>query len=175
MHTMLRYFESTKVNREDRVRETLTTMGVSILLGALSTFLGSVPLLFSQSAVFRTLYKAFFAMIILGLAHGLILLPVLLSLFGTEAITAPLSDRDKAPIETVRCCGSESPIKEDDSTDGSSFSGVLDSSNDKDWTPFSSSPKTSNEESPPGSIQSLNVNYVCQPSQTYDQYEVHLV
>jgi patched domain-containing protein len=57
-------------------------MGSSILLGGLSTFLGVLPLAFSTSTVMHTVFTCLFAMVVLGLAHGLIVLPVLLSFVG---------------------------------------------------------------------------------------------
>ena len=57
-------------------------MGASILLGGLSTFLGVVPLAFSTSTVMRTVFICLCTMVVLGLAHGLIVLPVLLSFVG---------------------------------------------------------------------------------------------
>merc|ERR1711972_842 len=52
--------------------------------GAMGTFLGAVPLAFSASALFFTICIAFLGMVLLGSAHGLILLPILLSMFGPE-------------------------------------------------------------------------------------------
>jgi len=57
-------------------------MGASILVGGLSTCLGVVPLAFSSAQVLKTVFISFTAMVTLGLAHGLILLPVLLSYLG---------------------------------------------------------------------------------------------
>ena len=57
-------------------------MGSSILLGGLSTFLGVVPLAFSSNEVNKIVFTSFFAMVALGLGHGLIFLPVVLSLVG---------------------------------------------------------------------------------------------
>ena len=83
IHILLRYYEATPgKSRDDRVKETLETMGVSILVGGLTTFLAAVPLAFSTAEVFRTVFYSFFAMVSLGVTHGLILLPVLLSYFG---------------------------------------------------------------------------------------------
>jgi len=59
-------------------------IGAAVLNGALSTFLAIMLLSVSESYVFRVLFKQFFATVILGAAHGLILLPVLLSLLGPE-------------------------------------------------------------------------------------------
>jgi len=83
MHTLLRYYESPG-NREEKVLDMLSTMGASILTGAVSTFLGTAALAFSSSKLFFTIFVAFVGMVILGSAHGLILLPVLLSMFGPE-------------------------------------------------------------------------------------------
>lgn len=86
MHILLTYYESNLPTREEKVKSTLGTMGASILVGGLSTFLGVVPLLFSTSEIFSTICITFLAMVILGVTHGLILLPVLLSFFGTERV-----------------------------------------------------------------------------------------
>jgi hypothetical protein len=46
--------------------------------------LGTLPLAFSTSDIFTTVFIAFLALVLLGVSHGLILLPVLLSLMGPE-------------------------------------------------------------------------------------------
>ena len=84
MHVLLRYYESNFDSREEKVKDALGTMGASILVGGLSTFLGVTPLIFSASEIFATVCIAFLSMVSLGVSHGLILLPVLLSYFGTE-------------------------------------------------------------------------------------------
>ena len=43
-----------------------------------------VPLFLSKSMVFRTLCTAFFSIVTLGVTHGLVLLPVLLSYCGAQ-------------------------------------------------------------------------------------------
>merc|ERR1712174_135600 len=83
MHTLLRYYESPGT-REEKTVEMLRTMGASISIGAISIFLGAIPLAFSASVLFFTIFVAFLGMVVLGSAHGLILLPVLLSIFGPE-------------------------------------------------------------------------------------------
>lgn len=57
-------------------------IGASVLNGALSTFLAVAVLLFSTSYVFKTLATQFALTVGLGVLHGLVLLPVLLSLLG---------------------------------------------------------------------------------------------
>ena len=54
------------------------------------TFLGISPLILSNSTVFRTFFKMFLGIIVFGLGHGLVLMPVVLSLLGARASgTAP--------------------------------------------------------------------------------------
>jgi Patched family len=83
MHVLFKYYESAG-NRREKTLEMLSTMGTSILLGGLSTLLGTVPLIFSSSGIFYTVFVTAMGIVFLGLGHGLILLPVLLSIFGTE-------------------------------------------------------------------------------------------
>ena len=82
---ILRYHESQFKTREGRVKDTLETMGSSILLGGLSTFLGVIPLAFSTSTILRTVFTCLFSMVVLGVTHGLVLLPVVLSVIGPQA------------------------------------------------------------------------------------------
>jgi hypothetical protein len=57
-------------------------LGLPISQGALSTILGVLGLYLSPSYIFVTFFKMVFLVIVLGALHGLLLLPVLLSLFG---------------------------------------------------------------------------------------------
>ena len=71
-------------SKDVRATETLADIGASVLNGALSTFLAVAVLLFSSSYVFKTLAIQFALTVALGMMHGLVLLPVLLSLFGPK-------------------------------------------------------------------------------------------
>jgi Niemann-Pick C1 protein len=81
LHVLLRFYE-TPGNRKEKVVEVLRTMGSSVLMGGVTTFLGTLPLAFSTSKIFTTVFVAFLALVVLGITHGLILLPVLLCRFG---------------------------------------------------------------------------------------------
>lgn len=83
---MLRYYESTKKTREEKVIDTLETMGASILVGGLSTALGVLPLSLSTSNIMGTVFICFFAMIALGVTYGLVFLPVILSICGPTSV-----------------------------------------------------------------------------------------
>ncbi len=80
-------FQTKRGTRDERVRLTLADIGPAILKGGGSTFLAIMFLAASQSLVFQTMFKQFFITISFGLAHGMILLPVLLSLVGLEAFS----------------------------------------------------------------------------------------
>ena len=66
------------------MKETLRTVGAAVLSGGLSTLLGVLPLALSTSEVMRTVFVSFLTMVTLGCGHGLILLPILLSVIGPE-------------------------------------------------------------------------------------------
>merc|ERR1712127_401016 len=70
--------------KDARATEALADIGASVLNGATSTFLAVVVLLFSSSYVFQTLSIQFALTVVLGVSHGLILLPVMLSLVGPK-------------------------------------------------------------------------------------------
>ena len=82
MHIALRYYESTKSGRVEKTKDVLRTMGASVLLGGVSTFLGVMPLAIASNDIFHTIFLTFVGIVVLGISHGLILLPVVLSLMG---------------------------------------------------------------------------------------------
>jgi len=82
MHILLRYYESPFPTREAKVKDALQTMGSSVVIGGLSTFLGVVPLMWSTSSFMKTLFYGFWGMVLLGCGHGVIVLPVILSYIG---------------------------------------------------------------------------------------------
>ena len=52
MHILLKYYEANGDTRETKVKETLETMGSSILLGGFTTWLGVIPMAFSSTEIF---------------------------------------------------------------------------------------------------------------------------
>ena len=55
MHILLRYYETTGETREEKVKETLETMGASMLMGGFTTWLGVIPLSLSSTKIFNTI------------------------------------------------------------------------------------------------------------------------
>lgn len=82
MHVTLRYMETTGGTREEKTKQTLETIGASVFVGGFSTLFGVLPLALSTSEIFWTTFVIFFGLVFLGLLHGLVLLPVLLSIWG---------------------------------------------------------------------------------------------
>jgi len=84
-------FIVSKGTKEERAVNSLKSMGPAIINGGITTFLALVLLGFSQSHVFITFFKVFLLTVLFGLFHGVVFLPVLLSLLG------PSHDEDEAP------------------------------------------------------------------------------
>lgn len=72
-------------DKNARTTEALADMGAAVLSGAISTFLAVVVLLFSSSYVFVVLSTQFALTVGLGILHGLVLLPVMLSVLGPKS------------------------------------------------------------------------------------------
>lgn len=88
-----------------RVRTSLYSLGLPIFQGSLSTILGIVALAFAPSYVFVTFFKTVFLVMLFGATHGVLLLPVLLSLtdgcFGPSrpASKSSSSDTSAQPLD----------------------------------------------------------------------------
>jgi hypothetical protein len=95
-HISYSYMDS-EGSPDDRVRNSLYSLGLPIVQGAISTILGVIGLMIAPSYIFVTFFKMVFLVIILGALHGLFLLPVLLSLFG------PGSCSKLPPTEEEKC------------------------------------------------------------------------
>ena len=72
-------------SKRERAKAALVDMGPAVLNGGVSTLIAFILLLSSDSYFFLTFFKIFFLTVLFGVWHGLVLLPVLLSLFGPEA------------------------------------------------------------------------------------------
>ena len=84
-------------SKDDRVIEALADIGASVMNGALSTFLAVAVLLFSTSYVFRVLSTQFALTVGLGVLHGIVLLPVLLSFLGPRPFSSAEEPKSKEP------------------------------------------------------------------------------
>ena len=104
-------FAAAQGTRQERVEKALIDVGPAVLHGATSTFLAVAVLGLAQSYVFRTFFKQFFGICVFGVSHGLVLLPIMLSLVGPPAI--PLADTKRSDGKPV--AGDKLPPMEEDS------------------------------------------------------------
>merc|ERR1711915_186287 len=83
-------FLMTSGTRNEKVVSTLVRIGPAVLNGGISTLLAFILLAFSESYIFLSFFKIFFLICVFGLFHGLISLPVILSLLGPRSQVADI-------------------------------------------------------------------------------------
>jgi len=112
-------------DKNQRALEALADIGAAVLNGATSTFLAVAVLLFSSSYVFSVLSKQFALTVGLGILHGLVLLPVLLSLFGPK----PFASAEDGYIDAKGAISEETSDKDiteiNSGVNGANFNGGM--------------------------------------------------
>ncbi|XP_022050987.2 patched domain-containing protein 3-like [Acanthochromis polyacanthus] len=78
-HISYSFISSAKSDANEKAMHALAHLGNPIVQGALSTILGVVVLSASGSYIFRTFFKIVFLVIVFGLLHGLVFIPVFLT------------------------------------------------------------------------------------------------
>lgn len=92
-------FMTKQGTRNQRAAQAVEAIGPAVLNGGFSTFLAFIFLANSDSHVFITFFKVFFGVCIYGLFHGLVFLPVLLSLMGPAAYNVSALDYSSKKLE----------------------------------------------------------------------------
>ena len=85
----------------------LQEIGPAVLNGGISTFIALGLLGTSRSYVFLSFFKVFTLVIVFGLYHGLIFLPVLLSLVGPASYSTSSKEVSEDPKNEVEHNSSE--------------------------------------------------------------------
>eukprot|EP00540_Astrosyne_radiata_P023299 CAMPEP_0116824920 /NCGR_PEP_ID=MMETSP0418-20121206/1665_1 /TAXON_ID=1158023 /ORGANISM="Astrosyne radiata, Strain 13vi08-1A" /LENGTH=539 /DNA_ID=CAMNT_0004453345 /DNA_START=209 /DNA_END=1828 /DNA_ORIENTATION=+ len=86
MHIVHAFLHVDAMDRRGRSKLALLKMGGSVFLGGLSTFLGILALSLADGQVFFVFFVMFVSMVLLGVAHGLVFLPVVLSYVGPDFV-----------------------------------------------------------------------------------------
>lgn len=79
-HITYAYISCDSTDPNEKMRTALHSLGLPIFQGSISTIIGIVVLNFAPSYIFTVFFKTVFIVILFAAVHGLLLLPVLLSL-----------------------------------------------------------------------------------------------
>merc|ERR1719510_744861 len=75
-------------SRQERATNAVKLIGAAVINGGTTTFLALLFCGLSSSHVYQTFFKVFSLTVVFGLFHGLVLLPVVLSLLGPSQSTS---------------------------------------------------------------------------------------
>nr|CDJ87867.1 Patched domain containing protein [Haemonchus contortus] len=109
-HLAYNFAKGRNLPPSERMRNALYAVGAPILQSATSTILGVSFLASAESYVFRSFLKTIFLVIVLGVLHGLVILPVLLTMFHCSWTNDVISDaKDPPPSTSQKETPSSSP------------------------------------------------------------------
>eukprot|EP00043_Microstomoeca_roanoka_P017557 m.183896 g.183896 ORF g.183896 m.183896 type:complete len:910 (+) comp16660_c0_seq15:210-2939(+) len=91
-------FLSAQGTRDERAAEALKALGRPVTHGAFSTFLALVLLAFAQSYIFQVLFKLLSLILFFAYFHGILVLPVVLSMIGPDPYPAKKQPQDNQSI-----------------------------------------------------------------------------
>ncbi|KAL3271630.1 hypothetical protein HHI36_022104 [Cryptolaemus montrouzieri] len=90
--------------RRERALKTMTSIGSAVLYGGLSTLIGVMMLGISEAYTFQAFFKIFFLVIMFGLYHGVIVMPIILSVIGPEPyLNLHKKPLNEAEMEETKC------------------------------------------------------------------------
>lgn len=88
-------------NRTSRALNTVLHIGAAVLYGGGSTILALSVLSNSEAYTYRSFFRIFFLVIVFGLFHGVVLLPVILSVVGPRPYNKVPKEPKETEMETI--------------------------------------------------------------------------
>ncbi|CAJ0567212.1 unnamed protein product, partial [Mesorhabditis spiculigera] len=101
-HMCFHYYKAKPRNRVDKVEEALSTIGWPLMQVGLSTLVALAPLVFKQSYLAVVFLKTITVVVILGMWHGLVVLPVVLAALTKEEEAPTPSSSDSSERSSQR-------------------------------------------------------------------------
>jgi len=86
------------LSSREKMRRTMETVGWPIVQGACATVVAVLPLTLFQCYVLRVFYRTVILVVLIGLAHGLLILPVIMSAFDRHSSFISQVRRSKKPL-----------------------------------------------------------------------------
>ena len=121
VHMSHAFMTATGKNRNERVTVALEKVGIPILNGAISSFIGISMLSLGDSYIFKTFFKTLILVQVLVLFHSVVFLPVMLSFIGPRRTSKPrvfiqVSHSVRSLQDTYRANSIVRPVANLDST-----------------------------------------------------------
>jgi hypothetical protein len=102
-HIARAFATSNSKSKKKRAADALCSMGPPVFSGVLQSIVGISVLAFAHSQLFQVFYfRMYFSILILGLTHGLIFLPVLLSYIGSNCKSVSRRGRSSSHLDYLK-------------------------------------------------------------------------
>ncbi|KAI4900752.1 hypothetical protein NFI96_026773, partial [Prochilodus magdalenae] len=96
-HISYAFVSSNKATANEKAIDALFILGYPVIQGAVSSIVGVVVLAFAKQHIFRTFFKIMFLVMLFGLAHGLVFIPVLLTWFSCSSSPHKKGTKQEVP------------------------------------------------------------------------------